>query len=362
MLGLNELAVGAPAPADLWQNQVNKLIQNHFLRPEYQRVLGGRPLVYLFAGEYLQNYYTSTATQWNLKIAELRSQSIAAGAGDPYIVFMNFYPDQSVTFFRSIDYDAVSRYAAPLGNASDYGITPNPNDEGSLFFDSSRCFTPPADYYSSLTSTDQQQLTIGQIGNNMINDPIMRAHLANNQIIYSKPLRVVPLVSLGWDYSPLKQNRDASDHASGRAASGMACRHFSAENVGNVVLDAMNWVLQENASLGENSPTNASAILIYAWNEYLEGGFLGPTLGEGPRRLQALRKVRETHASLTNIETQDPLVRPIVGKWLQVAAQPCQPDNSQKMINVCVDDRNFPVAATYCSGARQSVVSRSCLP
>jgi hypothetical protein len=37
--------------------------------------------------------------------------------------------------------------------------------------------------------------------------------------------------------------------------------------------------------------TPANAVLIYAWNEFDEGGWLCPTLGEGTARLDAVRKM-----------------------------------------------------------------------
>ncbi len=37
----------------------------------------------------------------------------------------------------------------------------------------------------------------------------------------------------------------------------------------------------------------ANAILIYAWNEIDEGGWLVPTLAEGTARLDAIKKVLE---------------------------------------------------------------------
>jgi len=34
-----------------------------------------------------------------------------------------------------------------------------------------------------------------------------------------------------------------------------------------------------------------NAVLIYAWNEFDEGGWLAPTLGDGTARLDAIAKV-----------------------------------------------------------------------
>ncbi len=55
--------------------------------------------------------------------------------------------------------------------------------------------------------------------------------------------------------------------------------------VGAIRWDGLKW----NAAHPEAAEANA--LLIYAWNENDEGGWLVPTLGEGSARLDAIREV-----------------------------------------------------------------------
>lgn len=49
---------------------------------------------------------------------------------------------------------------------------------------------------------------------------------------------------------------------------------------------ALAATLEANPEAGE-----AGAVIIYAWNEFDEGGWICPTLSEGTARLDAIRKV-----------------------------------------------------------------------
>ena len=85
---------------------------------------------------------------------------------------------------------------------------------------------------------------------------------------------VVPLVNMGWDGRP-------------RTYPGNWYEHATPQETADAVKRARDWV-------GEN-PTAARAgtVLIYAWNEFDEGGWLCPTLDEGAARLDALNAVLE---------------------------------------------------------------------
>jgi len=84
--------------------------------------------------------------------------------------------------------------------------------------------------------------------------------------------KVVPLVNAGWDGRP--RNYPGAWYAAPTPS----------ELVDNV-RSALEWVGRHRASC------DANTVLIYAWNETDEGGWLVPTISEGTRRLDALRDV-----------------------------------------------------------------------
>lgn len=102
-------------------------------------------------------------------------------------------------------------------------------------------------------------------------------------------VKYVPLVTTGWDKQPRKDNpvsweRDHSYHTQKVFPSRAAPEEISS-HLGRAVS-----FVRSNPGVCE-----ANAIIIYAWNEYDEGGWLAPTRGlDGKpdiRRLDAARKI-----------------------------------------------------------------------
>jgi hypothetical protein len=93
------------------------------------------------------------------------------------------------------------------------------------------------------------------------------------------PKPYVPYLPSGWDPRPWKDPRPAFD-APTRDEWLAALRKIKA------TLDA-------NANLGVRLETGQrqKMLLIYAWNEFGEGGIVAPTQGEGMMKLQAIRLV-----------------------------------------------------------------------
>ena len=87
---------------------------------------------------------------------------------------------------------------------------------------------------------------------------------------------VVPLVNTGWDGRP-------------REYPGAWYQQAQPAEVASAVKSALDWNR-------ENSDTaRAQTVLVYAWNEYDEGGWLCPTITEGDARLKALKKMLDAH-------------------------------------------------------------------
>ena len=58
------------------------------------------------------------------------------------------------------------------------------------------------------------------------------------------------------------------------------------EEIAQNLRNALTWVKNHK------NATEANTILVYAWNEFDEGGWLCPTLGNNMDRINAFRKIR----------------------------------------------------------------------
>jgi len=96
--------------------------------------------------------------------------------------------------------------------------------------------------------------------------------------------QVIPIVNAGWDYRPMKQPQYKWL---------LMCRTMDAnwyteatpKELADNVKTAMDWVT------ANPSTCPSKAVLIYAWNELSEGGWLVPTLTQGTAKLDALGTV-----------------------------------------------------------------------
>jgi hypothetical protein len=71
---------------DLWHAK-DEIFVRWFAQPEYQTVLGGRPLVYVLWSDFeMTSYFGGDERNFAASIAWLRGRCRAAGVGDPYVV------------------------------------------------------------------------------------------------------------------------------------------------------------------------------------------------------------------------------------------------------------------------------------
>ena len=87
---------------------------------------------------------------------------------------------------------------------------------------------------------------------------------------------VVPLVNAGWDGRP-------------RNYPGAWYEQATPIEIANTVKAALDW------NRANPNTARAQTVLVYAWNEYDEGGWLCPTKAEGDARLKALKKVLDAY-------------------------------------------------------------------
>ena len=182
--------------------------------PGYQTVLGNRPLVYLFAVMYRGTFPAD-------RFAEFRRAAQAAGV-DPYCVFMGWSPAEDTKTAAPLGFQAVSHYACCSADA-----------------------------------------TFAQL--------CQRAETTYWQNAAAAQVSYVPLVTTGWEKNPRKDHPVSweLDHDYHRQTV------FPAEatpaEIAAHLQRSLTFVREHSAICPANS------VIVYAWNEHDEGGWLCPT-------------------------------------------------------------------------------------
>jgi len=215
-----------------------------FQDPNYQTVLDGRPLLFVFRRPQKVG---------REGFQELGDAALAAGGKRPYLVLMGFDPQQTAKDRQALGFDAVSHYAA----AGQY--------QGEMWS------------YSRLT-----------------------AHVRSRfwEVCRQNRIPTITFATTGWDtrpriehpvsWIPAEAKPDPTPPAAPKplrddvtATPAQLARHLQ---------EAIEWT-RENRDLNP-----ANTIIIYAWNENDEGGWLIPTLSEGTARLDAIAGVLQAGA------------------------------------------------------------------
>ena len=226
-------ARGGPAA---WPAKVQRYVA-YFKEPTYQTVLGDRPLVFLYSVRDLVG--PGRFETWDDARAafdQLRDAAKAAGLGNPYIVAQGWSPEVLKDQLEKLGLDAIGAYASNGGGAA-------------------------APYVSLAAHTERWWDTLKATG-----------------------CEVVPLATAGWDMRPRVETPVPW------VKGGDITKYYEPPQPAELAAHVQNAVQWCNAN-----PTTAHArtVLIYAWNEFDEGGWLCPTLTEGPARLHALQEALE---------------------------------------------------------------------
>jgi hypothetical protein len=203
-----------------WNNEVKRYL-NYFRDPSYQRVLGNRPLVYLFNADAMVG--TGKHADWaaaRLAFEQLRTAAAESRVGKPYIVIQGWNAKQDRTMRLEIGADALGAYAVAGGSRS-------------------------GDSFEALATKAHAFWESGK----------------------ATGCDLVPIVTSGWDNRPRVENpppwtKGSENHYLAPTPTELA-RHLA---------DALNWT-RASATVAP-----AQTVLIYAWNEHDEGGWLCPTL------------------------------------------------------------------------------------
>jgi hypothetical protein len=218
-------------------------LMEHFRDPDYQTVLDGRPLLYLF------NKTTGIGKAgWD----DLKRQTIAAGLKAPYLVLMGWEAEKHCA---ELGFDAVSEYAC-----------------------AGKGYTTDPETYARLTSHH------------------VREKLWDKWKRERTPC--ITFVTAGWDTRPrqerpppwcswVKATPDPTPPAQQKPL--IDATTATPDEFSTHLREAINWT-KANRDLNP-----ANAIIIYAWNEHDEGGWIQPTLGADGKpddaRIQALGRL-----------------------------------------------------------------------
>ncbi len=172
------------------------------------------------------------------QIDALRNDALNSGVANPYIVILNADTDRAQNFATSLGADATSAYVTP-------------------------------------GSTGQNYSTL------MANEQYLWGSRAN------PGRKVIPWVTTGWDPRPRMTNPVSwiSYNSNSWAQPG------TPQQIAQQLQNALNW------RAGHAGFSEAPIVLMYAWNEFDEGGWICPTHSEGTARIDAIADVMRFSAS-----------------------------------------------------------------
>ena len=202
-----------------WDAQLPRYV-NYFKDPAYQKVLGNRPLVFLFNRIPPTPKFPDGAAV-AAAIRQLRIVTTNGGLGNPYIVFQGWNAKNDFNTMREYGLDAIGAYA----------VFPDPALGTS---------------YAALVAKGHRMWEAGQ----------------------ATSADVVPIVTAGWD----DRTRVETKTPWTMGSTNYTLPPTPAE-LANHLDNALDWTSRH---LTNGAPANT--VLIYAWNENDEGGWLVPTL------------------------------------------------------------------------------------
>ncbi len=223
-----------------WPQMVERLV-SFMKEPNYQTVGNNRPLVYLYlSGPGGLPPKFGTDAEARAAFDGLREAARLTARGNPYLVMLSWTPAQAAEQARALGFDAIGGYATTGGG-------------------------PGRQPYSALAEHTRQFW----------------------EKCRATELCVVPLVMSGWDRRPRIENPVPWETLDPKQTVETALHYTPPEpaELAALVRDAVQW------TRGHPQANPERAILIYAWNELDEGGWLVPTLSEGDARLRALSHV-----------------------------------------------------------------------
>jgi hypothetical protein len=212
----------------------------YFADPAYQKVQGGRPLLFIFYTEALTTYFgTDDAIRQGLDT--IRAKAVEAGLRPPLIVADVWSAESGADLVDRVGFDAISGYTCI--DFANYGDQEYPY---------ANLATANLRYWDAIAATGKQ---------------------------------AVPIVTAGWDHRPRWRDPARFEELYKSPPRGPWYVPPTPRELAANVQSALDWVGAHPES------AQPGAIVIYAWNESDEGGWLVPTHSEGTSRLDALASV-----------------------------------------------------------------------
>lgn len=216
----------------------------HFRHPDYQTVLDGRPLLFVF-----EKPKQLGKADWD----ELKRQTQSAGLKPPYLVLMGWNPASDAKDMAALGFDAISAYA----RGGSYSMTHPSYAE--------QCALIRRDRWEKSRALRLPSITFASAG-------------WDTRPRNERPPPWVTWVRATPDSTPAAQQKPLLDSVTATPV-----------ELAAHIREAVEWT-KANRDLNP-----ANSIIIYGWNEHDEGGWLQPTLGADGRpdeaRVRALGQV-----------------------------------------------------------------------
>jgi len=196
-------------------------------------VLDGRPLIFVYSVLEMKKWAGSSEAA-KQRLDDLRKECQKSGLKNPYLVAQVYRTKDGIEAVDALGFDAISAYSLPGGSG----------DQELPFRELAKA---NSDFWNACKAT-------------------------------GKP--VVPIVNTGWDNRPRRTDGKKSD------LRGPWFSEPTPKELGKHLRSAIQWNR-------DNACAEANTVIIYAWNESDEGGWLVPTLSEGSARLDSIREVLE---------------------------------------------------------------------
>lgn len=205
----------------------------------YQRTPQGRPLFFLlFVNDDGLNSRFGGRAGFAKVLDEFRRGAKEAGVGDPYIVLLDGNVPRAKGMIADLKLDAVSAYAVSDINARGASYADLAGRAARFWADAEAAGLP-----------------------------------------------VVPIAMTGWDRRPRVQHpMPWEKHESGSDALERFYKQPNPSELTKHLSDAIRFAARSKRP-GDPAP----AVLVYAWNEFDEGGWIAPTAGIGNQRLAAVK-------------------------------------------------------------------------
>jgi hypothetical protein len=210
-----------------YATQVAQAVQQ-VIQVNYQKVLTNRPLVYIYGDEATIAAYFTTNANFKTALDAFRAQAQAAGTGNPYIVVLAGPAATSSSLATALGCDAISNYISNLPST-------------------------PTDYVTMTATVESFWNSLRTAGPKM-----------------------VPIAMTGWQRAPRIDKPVKWQLSTQRPYFGRA-RVFGEGTAAEI---AAHIKAAADYTVTYSADCDSSAVLVYAWNEFDEGGWLCPTLGD----------------------------------------------------------------------------------